>query len=305
MVEVGREGEEPLVREAVRHVHHVRHEPPPFLDHDEGGPLAGRGLREPPLGFLPVQGEGDLSPMVSLRRLMTGKFTLPESQCETFDERSRRRDALSGVSPGGARDRPVVVLVPRFRGALRGARSSSSRGRRRKGARRNPLEARGRLEGRRPPRPRARARRLSRHAPNRRAGLPMAGAQAARGFEAGRRDVVLAPNQDVEVRVTGPARRKGEAQPEVAARIRPGGMPQEPSANCSTTKAAHGSANQGGIYQVESACPAGIDVRDIDVARDCDAPTLVVDLAVGERTFAGRRGSRGNARSGPRHGDGS
>src|ERR1019366_6396222 len=59
VIEVGRERDEPFLREAVRHVLNVRDEPPPLLDHDDGRAFARLRRREPPVALLPVDRERD------------------------------------------------------------------------------------------------------------------------------------------------------------------------------------------------------------------------------------------------------
>ena len=114
-------------------------------------------------------------------------------------------------------------------------------------------------------------------------------------FEAGRRDVVLAPNQDVEVRVSGLARRRGEARPEVTlARCRV----QRARSNCNPMEGKtqrlddEGRARfpriEGGFYNlVLAAAGLGATRQTVEVAFDGDVPTLVVDLPVGEWTLRG------------------
>ena len=114
-------------------------------------------------------------------------------------------------------------------------------------------------------------------------------------FEAGRRDVVLAPNQDVEVRVTGLAGRKGEARAEVTlARCRI----QRARSNCNPMEGRtqrldeEGRARfpriEGGFYNlVLAAAGLGATRQTVEVAFDGDVHTLVVDLPVGEWTLRG------------------
>jgi hypothetical protein len=115
------------------------------------------------------------------------------------------------------------------------------------------------------------------------------------GFEAGRRDVVLVPNQDVEVRVTGLAVRKGEARPEVT--LAPdkarwpaaGGVPPEPvRARLDGEGRARFRRVEGGFYDAELRVPGIGSTREtVEVARGGDAPAVVVDMAVGEWTVRG------------------
>lgn len=114
-------------------------------------------------------------------------------------------------------------------------------------------------------------------------------------FEEGRRDVALAPNQDVEVRVTGLSGRRGEARPEVTlARCRN----QRARTNCNPGESQRqvldeeGKARfrrvEGGFHGLEvRAANFGPTHETVEVASDGDAPTLVVDLAVGEWTLRG------------------
>jgi hypothetical protein len=115
------------------------------------------------------------------------------------------------------------------------------------------------------------------------------------GFEAGRRDVVIAPNQDVEVRVSGFAGRKGEARPDITlARCRV----QRARSNCNPMEGKtqrlddEGRARfpriQGGFYNVSLAAPGVGSTREtVEVASDGDLPVLIVELAVGEWTLRG------------------
>lgn len=114
-------------------------------------------------------------------------------------------------------------------------------------------------------------------------------------FETGRRDVVLAPNQDVEVRVSGLARRRGEARPEVTlARCRV----QRVRSNCNPMEGTtqrlddEGRARfpriEGGFYNVSLAAPGiGSTRQTVAVAPDGDLPALVVELLLGEWTLRG------------------
>jgi len=114
-------------------------------------------------------------------------------------------------------------------------------------------------------------------------------------FEAGRRDVVLAPNQDVEVHVAGLAQRKGEGKPEVAlARCKI----QQRGSSCLPQEAVRrplddeGRARfrrlEGGFYNAELRVPGVGSTREtVEVAYDGDAPTIVVELEVSEWTLRG------------------
>ncbi len=114
-------------------------------------------------------------------------------------------------------------------------------------------------------------------------------------FEPGRRDVVLVPNQDVEVRVGGLALRRGEARAEVSlARCRN----QRAGSNCHPGDGAlrplddEGRARfkriEGGFYDAELHVPGlGATRQTVEVAADGDTPTLVVEMAVGEWTLRG------------------
>ena len=114
-------------------------------------------------------------------------------------------------------------------------------------------------------------------------------------FEAGRRDVVLAPNQDVEVRVAGLARKRGEARPEVTlARCRI----QRARSNCNPLDGKTQRLNdegrarfpriEGGFYNVSLAIPGVGSTREtVEVASDGDLPALIVELGVGEWTLRG------------------
>jgi hypothetical protein len=114
-------------------------------------------------------------------------------------------------------------------------------------------------------------------------------------FEEGRRDVVLAPNQDVEVRVTGLGGRRGETRPEVSlgrCRYQRGDGNCAPSAPTSRTLDENGRARyarvDGGYYQVELKVPGLGKTRQIvEVASEGDAEALVVEMALVAWTFRG------------------
>src|SRR5438270_6228376 len=59
VIEVRREGVEAFTREHVRGALHLRDEPPPFLDDQHPGALAGRGAREVAAGRTAVALETD------------------------------------------------------------------------------------------------------------------------------------------------------------------------------------------------------------------------------------------------------
>jgi hypothetical protein len=114
-------------------------------------------------------------------------------------------------------------------------------------------------------------------------------------FEEGRRDLALTPNQDVEVRVSGLAGRRGEAPPEVAlARCKnqkarssclPGDVQRRP---LDGEGRARFPRVDGGFHQVELRVPGvGVTHETIEVARDGDAPVFVVEMTVAEWTFRG------------------
>lgn len=115
------------------------------------------------------------------------------------------------------------------------------------------------------------------------------------GFEAGRRDVVLAPNQDVEVRVAGLVRRRGEGKPEVAlarCKIQQRGSSCRPQEAVRQPLDDEGRARfkrvEGGFYNAELRVPGVGSTREtVEVAYDGDAPTLVVELDVAEWTLRG------------------
>ncbi len=115
-------------------------------------------------------------------------------------------------------------------------------------------------------------------------------------FEGGVRDLTLAPNQDVEVRVAGLAGRRGEAKPEVSLTRC---LMQRAQSNCSPQVEgrrqlldgegrAHFKRVEGGYAQVELRVPGvGTTHETINVASDGDTPALVVALNVGEWVLRG------------------
>lgn len=126
-------------------------------------------------------------------------------------------------------------------------------------------------------------------------GHRMAWLKLPAGFEAGRRDVVLASNQDVEVRVTGLTGRKGEARPEVAlawcgnqrssSNCHPGERERRP---LDDEGRARFRRMEGGFYNAELHVPGVGSTREaVEVARDGDAPVVLVEMAVAEWTFRG------------------
>jgi hypothetical protein len=127
-------------------------------------------------------------------------------------------------------------------------------------------------------------------------GFRIATLQLGARFDEGRRDLPLAPNQDVDVHVTGLAGRRGDARPEVSlARCSDqemGSFCSEPGVVRTLPLTAEGRARfpgvDGGFYRVELRVPGiGVTHRTIEVASEGDAPTVVVDLAVAEWTLNG------------------
>jgi hypothetical protein len=114
-------------------------------------------------------------------------------------------------------------------------------------------------------------------------------------FEEGRRDVVLVPNQDVEIRVSGLAGRKGEARPEVALarcnnqRARSSCFPRDAQRRPLDHEGrARFTRVDGGFHQVELRVPGvGATHETVEVPRDGDAPVFLVEMTVGEWTFRG------------------
>jgi hypothetical protein len=114
-------------------------------------------------------------------------------------------------------------------------------------------------------------------------------------FEEGKRDVVLVPNQDVEVRVTGLQVRRSEARPEVSlARCRYQGQNGGcgPTSPTSKTLDENGLARfpglEGGLYEVEVRPPGlGKTHQHVEVASDGDVATLVVEIPLTLWTFHG------------------
>jgi hypothetical protein len=115
-------------------------------------------------------------------------------------------------------------------------------------------------------------------------------------FEEGKRDVVLTPNQDVEVRVTGLAGRRGDARPEVSlVRCQDqemGSFCSEPGVARTIPLTADEKARfqgvEGGFHRVELRAPGiGVTHRTIEVASEGDVRSVVVDFAVAEWTFKG------------------
>lgn len=114
-------------------------------------------------------------------------------------------------------------------------------------------------------------------------------------FEPGRRDVVLFPNQDVEVRVEGLAQRRGEKRAEATlSRCRN----QRARSNCNPMEGKtqalddEGRARfgriEGGFYSVVlAAAGLGSTRETVEVASDGDAPRLIVEMSVGEWTLRG------------------
>ncbi len=122
-------------------------------------------------------------------------------------------------------------------------------------------------------------------------------------FEEGLRDIVLVPNQDVEVRVNGLAGRRGEARPEVTlarcaiqrarSSCRPGDARRRP---LDDEGRARFPRVDGGFHQVELHVPGvGGTHETVEVASDGDSPVTVLELAVGEWTLRGTTRLHGGA----------
>ena len=122
-------------------------------------------------------------------------------------------------------------------------------------------------------------------------------------FEAGRRDVFLVSNPDVEVRVSGLTTRRGEARPGATlARCRN----QQPRTSCfpfdprrepiDDNGRARFPRVDAGIYQAELRIPGlGTTHKTVEVAQDGGDETLVVDMPVAEWTFRGTTHLHGGA----------